>query len=140
MLTRTPNLDNKPASWKAATPWEQKLNELIFSLKLDGQPRFRDERWKDVFLDKTGDNGKVKELFVTPIGEKVFPWTVWLSDEALLLRLRTLSQVAILQGKDKEDFDSKFWDIVKSPEAERNEQGLLPLHGGTTVAWTRRVD
>lgn len=63
-----------------------------------------------------------------------------MTDEALLLRLRTLSQVAILQGEDKEKFDKTFYDIVRGPEVERNEEGLLPLHGGTVVAWTRRVD
>lgn len=32
--------DNKPDNWDATTKWEQKLNDLVWSLD-DGLPRFR---------------------------------------------------------------------------------------------------
>ncbi|OLN95943.1 putative methyltransferase C25B8.09 [Colletotrichum chlorophyti] len=142
---------NKPQSWKASTPWEQSLNELVFSLGTDGQPRFRDFVWKEVFdrqLDTNplravrdavleGDGGM--PLFSVPIGEERVPFVVWLTPEALWNRFRTLSQVAVLEGAEAVRFKEKFDDILKGEGVEKNEKGEVALHGVTYFAWTSRL-
>lgn len=129
------HLDNKPRDWRAATTWEQKLNELVFSLDNSGQPRFRDFVWPDVFESQRG-----KELFSTPIGEEKFLWTTWLTDNAIWLRLNTLSQIAVLQGREREAFVEKVHALLLEPDVERNERGEVALHGTTYFAWTTRLD
>ena len=140
--------DNKPAAWSATTSWEQKLNDLIYSLGSDGNPRFRDDEWRAVFdrqlnpnpinaiLDVLSDK---MPLFSLPIGEDSVRWTVWLSDEALWLRFQTLSQISVLQGQAKEEFQAKFQQILREGDVERNEKGELALHGVTFFAWTSRL-
>ncbi|SPN96934.1 uncharacterized protein DNG_00453 [Cephalotrichum gorgonifer] len=128
---------NKPASWPASTPWEQKLNDLIFGLKHDGNPRFRDEGWKAVFLEQ--DVEGAERLFATPLVEKSFRWTVRLTDDAVWLRIKTLSQVALLEGEAKEDFERRLREILGSKEVERDEEGRVPLSGVTFYAVAKRV-
>jgi len=41
-------------------------------------------------------------LFALPIGEHVHEWTVWLSKEDVWKRYSTLSQIAILEGEERE--------------------------------------
>lgn len=129
--------DNKPVSWNASTPWEQKLNDLIFSLELDGNPRFRDERWKAVFLEQ--DEPGAERLFETPLVEKAFKWTVWLSDDALWLRLKTLSQIAVLEGEALDEFTGRFREVMGSGEVQRDEQGRVPLSGVTFYACAKKA-
>ena len=142
------NQDNKPADWKATTGWEQKLNDLIFTLTSDGQTRFRDNAWRDVFERQLDGNplsairGVLTDrmpLFSLPLGEDSVPWTVWLTDEALWLRLRTLSHIAVLQETAKEEFYEKFRSIVREGDVERNEKGEIAVHGVTFFAWTSRL-
>ena len=42
--------------------------------------------------------------FSLPLGEDSVKWTVWLSEEALASRVNTLSQIAVLKGKEREDW------------------------------------
>lgn len=141
-------IDNKPASWSATTKWEQKLNDWVFSIAADGLPRFRDEKWQDVFTRQvprdpvtaikdslTGDLPQ----FSLPLGEDRVPWTVWLSDEALWARINTLSQVAVLEGEQKREGERVFREALTGEDVERNDKGEVALHGVTFLAWTDRV-
>ncbi|GKT89721.1 methyltransferase protein [Colletotrichum tofieldiae] len=142
---------NKPQHWKASTPWENALNELVFSLGSDGQPRFRDFVWKDVFDNQLDSNplravkdvvfegGRKMPLFSVPVGEEKVPFTVWLTPEAVWNRLRTLSQVAVLKGDAARAFKERFDAILAGESVERNDKGEVALHGVTYFAWTSRL-
>ncbi|KAL2881535.1 hypothetical protein SGCOL_003102 [Colletotrichum sp. CLE4] len=142
---------NKPKHWKASTPWEQSLNELVFTLGGDGQPRFRDFVWKDIFdsqldanplravKDVVLEGGRKMPLFSVPVGEEKVPFTVWLTPEAVWNRLRTLSQVAVLEGARAAAFKAEFDAVLAGESVERNEKGEVALHGVTYFAWTSRL-
>lgn len=140
--------DNKPASWPASTAWEQQLNDLVFSLPEDGHPRFRHEKWQDVFAGQM-QSGPLQVFrqtltghlprFSLPLGEDKVAWTVWLQPEALWSRLRTLSQVAVLKGEAKEEARARFDEILKGEDVQRNEKGEVLVHGHTYFAWTDRL-
>lgn len=143
--------DNKPKHWEASTPWEQSLNELVFGLGTDGQPRFRDFVWRDVFDRQLDPNplravaevvlegGRKMPRFSVPVGEEKVPFTVWLTPEAVWNRLRTLSQVAVLGGAGARAFRERFDEIMRGETVERNERGEVALHGVTYLAWTSRL-
>ena len=124
--------DNKPRSWTAATKWENALHELVINAASDGQPRFRDDVWRDVF-------GRQKGLFSTPIGEDRTEWTIWLGHDALWDRVRTLSHIAVLKGQAKDDFKAAFDRIVTEGDGKWNEKGEVAMHGVTPFAWATRL-
>ena len=98
--------DNAPRPHKAATSWEGKLHDLIWSFD-DNQPRFRHEQWRRVFDEQIQANPislvtSGEPLFSLPIGEHVDEWEIWLSKEAIWDRYSTLSQIAILEGEARE--------------------------------------
>lgn len=73
----------------------------------DNQPRFRHQKWRSVFDDQTESNPlslttSANPLFALPIGEHVQEWEVWLTKEAVWDRFNTLSQIAILEGEERE--------------------------------------
>lgn len=92
--------------------WTEDIRAHLFALEDiadDHEPRFRHDKWRNVFENQVSSNplsaslvGKNNPLFSVPLGEKKFKWTVWLDKEALWKRLRTLSHVAVLEGKDLE--------------------------------------
>ncbi|KAI0136399.1 methyltransferase [Xylariales sp. AK1849] len=138
---------NKPKEWKATTEWEQKLNDFVWSLD-DGHPRFRHQKWKEVFESQLPGNSfqVVKQTFMDdlpkfslPIGEGSEKWTVWLSEDNLWSRLSTLSHIAVLKGQENEDAVEVFKDALRSTDVERNEEGEIAVHGLTYYAWTDRL-
>ncbi|KAK7951117.1 MFS-type transporter [Apiospora aurea] len=138
---------NAPRDWESSTKWEQKLNDLIWSLD-DGLPRFRHQKWKDVFQQQLPGNPLqaladtlTNQLprFSLPIGEKASKWTVWLTEDALWSRLSTLSQIAVLKGEEKEGTVKVFKEAMQSDDVERNGDGEIALHGVTYFAWTDRI-
>ncbi|KAM0819353.1 putative Methyltransferase [Seiridium cardinale] len=138
---------NKPKEWEASTKWEQKLNDFVWSLD-DGFPRFRHLQWKDVFERQTPGNPLqvVKDTlfdhlprFSLPLGEDSVKWTVWLSEDALWSRINTLSQVAVLQGQDRENAVKLFKNVLDGDDVERNGKGEIAVHGVTYSAWTDRI-
>jgi ubiquinone/menaquinone biosynthesis C-methylase UbiE len=144
-------IDNKPKHWPATTPWEESLNQLVHSLESDGQQRFRQFLWKDVFDAQVPSNpvetaanflvpGSNKgPFFSVPIGEDSEPWVVWLDPEALWKRLATLSQVAMLKGEALDKFRARFDEIMGEPSVETNDKGEVAVHGKTYFAWSSRV-
>ncbi|KAI1105527.1 S-adenosyl-L-methionine-dependent methyltransferase [Jackrogersella minutella] len=138
---------NKPQSWPATTKWEQKLNDFISSLD-DGLPRFRHQKWKEVFdqqlpatpfqaLKDTFTNRLPR--FSLPLGEDSVKWTVWLTEEALSLRLKTLSQIAVLKGGEREVWDKVFREALEGDDVEKNDKGDIAVHGITFFTWTDRL-
>jgi len=127
---------------------------LVWSLPEDGHPRFRDEKWQDAFENQISHHplSLIKDLtvnltkemqtplFSIPLGTESVPFTVWLEPEALWKRFNTLSQIAILEGVDREEFRAKFDKILaEGKELERNEKGEIACHGVTYLAWTDRL-
>ncbi|KAI0889723.1 S-adenosyl-L-methionine-dependent methyltransferase [Annulohypoxylon maeteangense] len=138
---------NKPHSWPSTTKWEQKLNDFIYSLD-DGLPRFKHQKWKDVFeqqlpatplqaLKDTFTDGMPK--FSLPRGEDIVKWTVWLSEEELSLRLNTLSQIAIFKGDERDAWNRLLKETLEGDDVERNEKGQIAVHGITFFTWTDRL-
>lgn len=145
----THHTDNKPKSWPSVTSWGQKLNDWIWSIPSDGQPRFRDDAWKHVFEKQTHHNPLqiLKDSFTSafprfslPLGEETVKWTVWLSEDALWARIKTLSQVAVLQGEAKVAAHRTFKEALQSEDVERNDKGEIALHGVTFFAWTDKIE
>ncbi|CAD0111856.1 unnamed protein product, partial [Aureobasidium uvarum] len=134
---------NAPKSHAATTAWEQEIQDLILSFD-DNQPRFRHEQWRKVFDAQLSSNplsitSSAEPLFSLPLAENVEKWSVWLSEEALWDRLSTLSQIAVLEGEEKEtvrDFVSK---TLKGDDVQKNEKGEVELHGMTVAAWTTKI-
>jgi hypothetical protein len=79
-------------------------------------------------------------MFSVPLGERMVQWTVWLSEEALWRRLSTLSQVSVLEGKEREQFEHRFREIVRMDDVEKNKKAEVALHGVTFHAWTKKLD
>lgn len=140
---------NKPKSWPPVTSWGKKLNDLIWSISTDGLPRFRDEAWKKVFEQQTKHNPLqiIKDSitsdfprFSLPLGEETVKWTVWISEDALWARINTLSQVAVLNGEQKDAAYKTFKEALQSSDVERNEKGEIALHGVTFFAWTDKIE
>ncbi|KAI1373201.1 S-adenosyl-L-methionine-dependent methyltransferase [Hypoxylon crocopeplum] len=138
---------NKPGAWGATTKWEQKLNDFIMSLD-DGLPRFRHQKWKEVFDQQLPANPiqVIKDTFndrlprfSLPLGEDSIKWTVWLSEDALALRLNTLSQIAVLKEDERDAWVKLFKEIIHGEDVERNEKGEIAVHGLTYFCWTDRL-
>ncbi|KAI2602347.1 S-adenosyl-L-methionine-dependent methyltransferase [Hypoxylon sp. NC1633] len=138
---------NKPQSWEATTKWEQKLKDFILSLD-DGLPRFRHQKWKEVFDQQLPSNPiqVIKNTFTDrlprfslPLGEDSVKWTIWLSEEALLSRMTTLSQIAVLKGEKREAWLKIFKEAIQGEDVERNEKGEIAAHGLTYFCWTDRL-
>ncbi|KAI0168688.1 methyltransferase [Pestalotiopsis sp. NC0098] len=143
------NIDNynNPKGWEAATKWEQKLNDFVWSLD-DGHSRFRHMKWKEIFEKQAPGNPiqVVKDTlldhlpkFSLPLGEDSVNWTVWLSEDALWARINTLSQITVLKGEERENAVKVFKDALAGDDVERNEKGEIAAHGVTYFAWTDRI-
>jgi len=82
------------------------LQDFVMSLD-DSQPRFRHEKWREVF-DNQLKSGPLSlliaanPLFALPLGEHEGKWEVYLTKEKLWDRINTLSQVATLKGQGRE--------------------------------------
>lgn len=154
--------DNAPRSYKARSAWEEKLHEVIWS-RDDDQPRFRHEKWRSVFDEQLQSNPisittTANPLFALPLGEHVHEWQIWLSKEAVWDRFNTLSQIAILEGEEREvsgmstscHTESRFnlllqrvykiySDAINAPDVETNDKGEIAIHGRTFSVWTTKI-
>lgn len=134
---------NRNQEHKATTTWEQTMQDYIWTQD-DEQPRFRHQKWKEVFDQQTRSGPLAlitssEPLFSLPIAVHEDPWTVWLPEDKVWDRLSTLSQIAILEGEERERVHKIFVDSVASEDTERNERGDLAIHGGTVAAWTSKI-
>ncbi|KAL8737353.1 MAG: hypothetical protein Q9181_001770 [Wetmoreana brouardii] len=124
------------------TTWEATLKEIMWSYD-DDHPRFRHEKWRQVFdkqLSSTPFTIQVADpLFSLPLGEDSVEFTCWMRPEAIWDRYRSLSQIAILEGEELACVKEKVFAAMGAPDAEKNRDGELPLHGRTVYAWTSSV-
>ncbi|KAJ9314225.1 hypothetical protein DTO271D3_5454 [Paecilomyces variotii] len=125
---------NSPREWTPRTEGEAKMKDIIWRHD-DNQPRFRHSAWRKVLEDKE----QKPILFSQPLQEISVPFTKFLSPSAVWDRFHTLSQIAILQGKELEDTKAEVAEILKGDGVERNENGEVALHGHTYFAWTRAL-
>ncbi|KIW26196.1 uncharacterized protein PV07_09310 [Cladophialophora immunda] len=138
------NIDdyNTPKSWTIHRGWEQAMRDVIWTFE-DGAPRFRHEKWRQVFEDQTASNplsvNFTDPLFGLPLGEGSVDFTSWLPKEDLWGRLRTLSQLAILEGEELEKVRKTFDDSLRSEGTEINQDGLVAVHGRTVFFWTSKI-
>jgi hypothetical protein len=80
------------------------------------------------------------DLFSQPLGEHTVEWTVWLSEDDLWRRLGTLSQISVLEGQERVDFEDRFREIMRMHDVKRNEKDEVEFHGVTFHVWTKRLD
>lgn len=116
---------------------------MLWSLPGDGQSRFKEGVWRNVFERQLKGNPLVLSdtmpLFSLPLGEDRVDWTVWLTEDALWSRFATLSHVAVLEGQARDEVYEKFRKILAGGDVERNENAEIAVHGTTYFAWTSRL-
>ncbi|KAJ9606399.1 hypothetical protein H2200_009360 [Cladophialophora chaetospira] len=138
------NIDdyNAPKSWTVHSGWEQSMKDLVWTFD-DDSPRFRHEKWKQVFDDQNASNPLTlhfaNPLFGLPLGEDSVEFTTWLSKEDLWGRLRTLSYLAVLEGEELEKIRNTFEEGLKAEGTERDEDGRVAVHGRTVFFWTSKI-
>ncbi|KAI9724431.1 MAG: hypothetical protein M1812_000499 [Candelaria pacifica] len=132
---------NQPEAWNATTDWEAKVKAITWSFD-DGTPRFRHEKWRDVFdaqLRSTPVTAPFADpLFTLPIGEESVPFAISMSKEKVWERYSTLSQIANLKGEKEENVKRKVLKAIEDSN-EKNEKGEVIMHGCTFFAWTTRI-
>lgn len=98
---------NAPRDHEASTAWEAKAHELIWSFD-DAEPRFRHEQWRKVFDEQTNSTplslliANDDQLFSLPLGTHAEPFEVRLPKDKIWDRFSTLSQIAVLEGEERE--------------------------------------
>ncbi|MCJ1351558.1 MAG: hypothetical protein MMC33_001542 [Icmadophila ericetorum] len=118
------------------------MKDIIWSFD-DDQPRFRHEKWRDVF-DKQAKSTPftiqaADPLFSLPLGEDSQEFTYWLTRESIWERFHTLSHIAVLEGGRLEDCKRKAFEAMNGNDVEVNEKGELALHGHTIWVWTTAI-
>ena len=72
----------------------------------DEQPRFRHEKWREVFDRQLSTTPltiqSADPLFSLPLGENSEKFTYWLTPEAVWNRYHSLSQISVLEGQELE--------------------------------------
>jgi hypothetical protein len=87
------------------TEWEFQIRDLTWTLD-DDLPRYRHEKWRHCFDDQLASTPlsltSVDPLFSMPLGENSVKFETWLRRDDLWKRYRTLSQIAVLEGRKLE--------------------------------------
>lgn len=135
-------IDNSPLSWKIHSGWESKMRDVIWTFD-DDSPRFRHDKWREVFDAQVKVNPLALQsddtLFGLPLGESSVEFETWLSKDDVWSRLRTLSQLAILEGEELEKVKKTFFDSVNSEDTKTDESGRIAVHGRTEFFWTNKI-
>lgn len=132
----------------------------------DHEPRYRHEEWRKVFDEQSKSTPLSlivagEQYFSLPIAEETEKFEVRLSKEGLWERYRTLSQIAMLEGEEREvSFFSisrggirarekmltevqatyrKVMEILSSPDVEIDGDGNVVSHGETIAVWTTKI-
>ena len=118
------------------------MKEVVWTFD-DDSSRFRHEKWRQVFDDQNASNPLslhfANPLFGLPLGEDSVEFTSWLSKEDVWGRLRTLSYLAVLEGKELEKVRNTFEESLKSEGTEIDETGRVAVHGRTVFFWTSKI-
>lgn len=115
---------NSPRDHEAATSWETKANDLLWSLRSDGDAtRYGDLAWRKTFDEQVKKTplsliiASDDQLFALPLAEKEVEWEIRLSKEGAWDRFSTLSQVAVLEGDEKEvSITRSVFDVLAATE------------------------
>ncbi|EXJ79274.1 hypothetical protein A1O3_08776 [Capronia epimyces CBS 606.96] len=126
---------NSPRSWAIHPGWERTMRDIIWTFD-DNSPRFRHQKWRKVFDDQSNSSTL---LFNLPLREGSVDFETRLPRETIWSRLRTLSQLAILEGQGLEKVRKTFIESVNSGETETDESGRIAVHGRTVFFWTSKV-
>ncbi|KAF4555276.1 Methyltransferase-like protein 6 [Elsinoe fawcettii] len=134
---------NAPKDHKAATSWEQTMQDFIWTLD-DNSPRYRHMQWRAVFDEQIKSSPlsittSAQPLFALPIGGHEERWEVWLSKDRAWDRLNTLSQISVLEGKERQDAVKLFKDAVEKDDTKVNDKGEIAVHGGTYAHFTTKI-
>lgn len=133
---------NAPREWTIHEGWETTMREKMWELD-DGLPRFRNEKWKDVFDEQAQGNPislhMADPMFGLPIGEDSMDVEVWMEKEKLLERFRTYSQVANLNVDGLKSFEKTFWEAVDDVQTKVDDQGRIAVHGKVVWAWASKI-
>lgn len=136
------------------------MHDLIWSIATEKDaPRYRDGAWRQIFDEQVKKTplsliiADGDQMFALPIGEQEIEWEVKLSKGDAWERFCTLSQVAVLEGEEKEvscayrrpeaasDLSQRvrrqFNEAIDS--AETDENGQVVVHGFTHLAWTTKI-
>jgi len=140
LLTET---DNAPLSWDIKDSWESDVRDLTWTFD-DKMPRFRHERWREIFDDPLKSNPlsihtAPPPLFGLPIGQDSVDFSIWLSKENIWKRYSTISHIAILEGEERKRTKEIFFDALNRQDTETDEQGRVEVHGRTIFAWTPKI-
>ncbi len=118
------------------------MHDVVWSFE-DGSTRFRHEKWRQVFDEQNASNPLTlhfaNPLFGLPLGEDSVEFTSWLGKEDLWARLRTLSQLAVLEGEELEKVRRTFEEGLKAEGTETDEDGRIAVHGKTVFCWTSKI-
>ncbi|KIW51204.1 hypothetical protein PV05_09946 [Exophiala xenobiotica] len=133
---------NSPLTWKIHSGWESTMRDVVWTFD-DEQPRFRHEQWRKVFDEQNRSNPLTLHfadpLFGLPLGEDSVEFETWLSKDDIWSRLRTLSQIAVLEGEELDKVKKTFFDSINAEETETDEQGRVAVHGRTVFFWTSKI-
>nr|POE63355.1 putative methyltransferase-like c25b8.10 [Quercus suber] len=135
---------NAPRDHKASTTWEAKAHDLIWSFD-DNEPRFRHEQWRKVFDEQTKSTplsllvADDDQLFALPLGETIEPFEVHLTRDKIWERFSTLSQIAVLEGEERERTQKTFMDALSADDVEVDAQNQVTVHGDTYIAWSSKI-
>ncbi|CAF9924564.1 MAG: hypothetical protein HETSPECPRED_005598 [Heterodermia speciosa] len=133
---------NAPKSWQPTTEWEAKMKDIVWSFD-DSQPRFRHEKWREVFEKQLSTTPfgiqSADPLFSLPLGEQSEKFTYWLTAEAVWQRFHSLSQISVLEGEELTDTRRKVFEALEGPDVEKIEKGEVALHGHTTWAFSSAI-
>lgn len=117
------------------------MRNVIWSFD-DDQPRFRHQKWKTIFDEQARGNPLTLHfadpIFGLPIGEAAVSYETLLSKENVWKRLRTLSQLAILEGEELERVQKTFSEAVDQ-DASSVSGDRVRVHGRTVLAWASRI-
>jgi hypothetical protein len=135
-------LDNAPRSWEMRSQWESKMREVVWTFE-DNQPRFRHEKWKQIFDEQNASNPIsmhfADPIFSLPIGEASVEFQNSLPKDVIWKRIRTLSQFAILEGDELGKREAEFFEAINSSDTSVDKDGNVAVHGRTFFAWTSRI-
>ena len=134
--------DNAPLSWDITPGWETKVRDLTWTFD-DHMPRFRHEKWRQVFDEQNQTNSLTmttsNTMFGLPLGEKSIEFETWLAKEETWKRYRTISHIAVLEGDELEQVQKTFWSAIDSKDTRTDNQGRVAVHGKTFLAWTSKI-
>ncbi|KAF2733736.1 S-adenosyl-L-methionine-dependent methyltransferase [Polyplosphaeria fusca] len=131
------------------TSYPSLLRTHLFSLSTplsDHAPRFRHNTWRRIFDSQLSSTplttalvSGTNSLFSLPLGEKTEEWSIYMSEDALWSRFKTMGHVAQLDVEGLAETRRVFEGAMKGDGVVRNERGEVEVKGVTVMAWTGKI-